>query len=315
MHGMEKPIDQVTRDEYYRLMDRISICRIKAFLIALQSRSDTKDPQRISVLADLLARHGKDVEAGPLQAEHGLLEPIVSAIQHWVEVLLASPQANRHQFANVVRAIERLPKPEFVEGLRRLLAEDLSRWKRARQEFFARPERRPLPPDVTHSYTLQYRRAFAAIGDVQIFRLMEKYLSDPTFGFDAACVLKDIWKRQQDVQEEKRFRSWPDFSEGNIRRRQRDEQGLCDTSPHAEAIFAVIELMARPDCTEADQRHALQLAKIALSMPHGDKGSVIKALLTLPRPTLEKRVDRVTGSGKAKNLAAGRAAQRDRRVA
>jgi hypothetical protein len=288
MQGMGSPIDQVTREEYYRLMGRISISRIEAFLPALQIRTDTNDPHRISILADLLARHGKDVETGPLQAELSLLEPIVSAVQRWVDVLLASPQANRHQFANVVGAIQRLPKPEFAEGLRRLLAEDLSRWQSARQEFFAQPASGPLPPDVTHSYTLQYRRALAAIGDAQVFRLMEEYLSDPQFGIDAAYVLKDIWKRQQDVPQEKPFRSWPDFSEVSMRRRQREEHGLCDTSPHAEAIFAVIELMARPDGTEADQHYALQLAKIALSMPHGDKGLVIKTLLTLPRPTLEK---------------------------
>lgn len=47
--------------------------------------------------------------------------------------------------------------------------------------------------------------------------------------------------------------------------------------------------MARPDRDEADQRHALKLAETALSMPHGDKRSVIKALLALPLSTLEKR--------------------------
>lgn len=289
IHGMEKPIDEATREEYFRLKGRISISRIGAFLPALQSHCDTKDPHRIGILADLLAGHGKDVEAGPLLAESALLEPIVGTVQHWVEVLLASPKADRHQFAEVVRAIERLPKPEFVDGLRRLLAEDLLRRQRARQEFFARPTRGPLPPDVTHSYTLQYRRAFAAIGDAQVVRLMEKYLSDLEFGFDAACILKDIWDKQQNVPKNNRFRSWPDFSEVKARREQRRDRRRTETSSYAEAIFGVIETLIHRDNTEANYRHALQLAKIALSMPHGDKSSVIKALLVLPRPMREKR--------------------------
>lgn len=192
MKDMGMSIDHATRDEYYRLKDRISASRIEAFLPALQSRSETTDPHQISVLADLLASHGKDVETIPLQAKPRQLGPIVSAVQRWIEVLLTSPQANRHQFPSVVRTIERLPKPEFVEGLRRLLSEDLSQWRSARQIFFSQPARGPLPPDVTHSYTLQYRRAFSAIGDAQVFQLMEKYLPDHQFGIDAAWVLMDI---------------------------------------------------------------------------------------------------------------------------
>jgi len=285
---MTRPIDEVTRDEYYRLRDRISISRTEAFLTALLDRSDTKDPHCISVLADLLARHGKGVEKGRLQAEPALIEPIVSVVKIWVEVLLASPQANRHQFVEVVRAIERLPRPEFVERLHRLLEEDLSRWQSARREYFARSARGSMPQDVTMSYTLQYRRAFAAIGNAQVFGLMGEYLANPHFGIDAAYVLHDIWKKQQQASEELWFRFGPDFSTAKIRRKQLEENGYCDTSPHAEAIFAVINWMTRPGSAEPHQRHALRLAKIALSMPHGDKGFVIDALLSLPQPTLEK---------------------------
>ncbi len=55
-----------------------------------------------------------------------------------------------------------------------------------------------VPSDVSNSYTNEYRHAFA-IGDAQVFRLMEEYLQDPEFGFDAACVLKDIWDSEQGI--------------------------------------------------------------------------------------------------------------------
>lgn len=288
MRTMEQPIDKRDSRGILRLKGRISASRIEAFLPALQNHSDTEDPYRISILADLLALHGKEVETRPLQAEPGLLEPIVDMVKHWVDVMLASPQANRHQFAKVARAIERLPRPEFVEGLRRFLAEDLLWWPQARQDFSAKPECRPYLPGVRYSYTLKYQRAFAAIGDEQVVLLMEQYLPDLTFGLHAARVLKDIWDKQQNIPEEKLFRSWPDFSEVKLSRRERQEQGVGNTSSYAEAIFKVVKRKAQPEGTEADRRHALQLAKIGLSMPHGDQSSVIETLLALPQSSLEK---------------------------
>lgn len=289
MQCKEKPIERTTSDEYYRLMDRISISRVEAFLTALQSRSNTEEPHRISALADLLSRHGKNawIPIEPLRSELHLPEPIACAGQRWVEVMLTSPSATRHQFANVVQAIERLPRPEFVDGLSRLLAEDLSRWQKARQDFFAKRERGSLlPPDVTHSYTLQYRRAFAAIGDEQVARLMGQYLPDLTFGFDAACVLRDIWYKQQNMREEKWFRPW--FSDAKARRQQRQEQGPGETSSYAEMIFDVIQKMILVPGSKDQQIHALKLTQVALSMPYGNKEVILKALLGLPLPLHEK---------------------------
>jgi len=290
LRGMEMPVDKKISDEYYRLKGRISMSRTEAFLLAFQSHSDTEVPNRISALADLLACHGKDsyMPRSSLLAESHLLEPIIVAIKRWIDVMLASPEATRHQFADVVRAIERLSRPEFVDGLNRLLGEDLSRWHRARQDFSAEPKRRPILPDVTYSYTLQYQRAFAAIGDEQVVRLMEQYLRDLTFGFEAACVLKDIWNKHQNVHEEKWFRPWPDFSDVTTRRQQRQEQRSGETSSYAEIIFDVINKMALSASSKDEHQHVLKLAQIALSMPYGNKDAVLKALLALPLPILEK---------------------------
>lgn len=285
--GSDKPFDEDTTNEHFRLMTRISLSNVDAFLQALRSRCSTEDPRRIGILADVIARHGNDVGTAPLRATPVSLEPTVDHVRHWIEVLLTSPVADRHQFAEVARAIERLPDPAFVDSLRRLLAEDQVRWKEARKEFFARPVRGSLPADVTHSYKLQYQRAFIAIGDAQVTDLMGKYLAGEEFGFEAACVLKAVSEKGDDTSSD-RFRLWPDFS-GVTERQQRRRQGMAPTSPHAEAIFAAIDRLVSSESTEEEQRHALRLAPIALAMPYGEKPSAITALLALPRPALEKR--------------------------
>jgi hypothetical protein len=105
---------------------------------------------------------------------------------------------NRQQLADVARAIDRLPAPDLVPTLKRLFEEDLARWRSARREFAAaRARGMPVPSDLHTSYRLQYRSAFAAIGDHQVVELMKAYLPDIDFGFDAACVLKSIWDRMQ----------------------------------------------------------------------------------------------------------------------
>jgi hypothetical protein len=238
-------------------------------------------------MADLLARHGKD--SVPLQASPELLGPTISAVHSWIEVLLAAPQANRHQFVDVVRVIKRLPRSGFVGGLHQLLLEDLSRWHSARKKFFARPIRGPLVPGLMNSYTNIYRDTFAAIDDVSIFQIMKMYLSDLSFGIDAAYVLKVIWKRQHGIPSQDLFWGGPGFSEVGARRKQREERGYSETSSHAEAIFGAIESIVQQDCSEVDQGHAMQLAVIALSMPHGDKETVVNSLLLFPGLAQKKR--------------------------
>ena len=240
------------------------------------------------MLADLVARHGKGGNPEPLRADAELLDSLARTVAQWIETLLRSHEATRHQFADVVRVVERLPRPKFVDGLRLFLAEDIVRWKKAREAWLAKPSG-PRGPDVTHSHTLQYRRAFAAIGDEQVVRLMQEYLPQLEFGLDAACVLMNIWEKGISAREKKPFVSWPNFSEVKARRAQRQEHGLGAASPHADVIFAAIARLVRPGATEEEQRHALQLAKIALSMPCGDKVDAIETLLALPRPMLEKR--------------------------
>jgi hypothetical protein len=170
-----------------------------------------------------------------------------------------------------------------------MLAEDLARWRRTRDANIAAHARgMRIDSDVHMSWRPQYRHAFAAIGNGEVVELMKAYLPDADlfgFGFDAACVLKDIWDREQKTPKDKRFAFWPDFSEVKTRRTARQiEGGGGDSSPFADAIIAVVDDLIEPGSSDDAHRHALQLAKIAFSMPYGNKTGNMDTLLQLPCP-------------------------------
>ena len=167
------------------------------------------------------------------------------------------------------------------------------RWQRAREANTAAHVRGVrVQSDAHMSWTLQYRRAFAAIGDGWVVELMKTYLPDADvfgFGFDAACVLKAIWDREHNPPKDKRFTFWPDFSDVKARRMERQARASDgDSSPFADAIIAVVHDLVKADSGEDAHRHALQLAKSAFSMPYGNRTGVIDTLLQLPRPLAEK---------------------------
>ena len=248
LHAAGQPVAQSQRQEYIRILQRIGSTSVDSFLQAILNRGSTRDPGRIGRLADLIARHGKSVSSTPLHAEAELLDSLARMVTQWINDLLLSSGATRHQFAEIVRVIGRLPRPEFVDGLRRFLVEDLARRAQARQAHLAGTKRGPLGPDVVMSYTLHYRQAFIAIGNDQIVQLMQEYLPTLEFGFDAACVLKGIWENRNGVSEEKRFVSWPDFSV--VRARQEHAAGAA--SPFGEMIFAAIRSLIGQEPLEVE---------------------------------------------------------------
>ena len=219
---------------------------------------------------------------------------MVAAVERWAGILLASPAASRSQLAEVARAIERLAAPSLVPALRHLLAEDLARWRRTRHESMAARSRGTnIQSDAHMSWTFQYRRAFAAIGDGRVVEAMKKYLPDGGFGgfgVDAAIVLKEIWDREQNSPKDARFKSWPDFSDVKTRRMERQNRGGGgEPAPFADAILAVVNDLAKPEAGDDAHRHALGLANIAFSMPYGDRTDLINTLLQLPLPSAAKQ--------------------------
>jgi hypothetical protein len=141
------------------------------------------------------------------------------------------------------------------------------------------------------AYMLQYREALVSIGGDEVTKLLKSYLPDRgrgSFGLDAARALYELWRRDNTPSQESR-RSGPDFSEIRARRQVREAGAFEPASPGAQPILAVIDGLIGSDPDEAEQRHALQLAAIALSMPYGERNQTIGRLLTLPQPPKMKR--------------------------
>lgn len=283
--------DRALSDEYYRLAGLISKTKPDLFIQAVLERAATEKPDEIGLLSDLISRHGKSVESEPLRLDREVHQQATSAVQRWAITLLASPEATRAQFAEIAQAVERLGSPSLVPVLQKLLSEDLARRKRAMEEFLdARKKGRKIQNDAHMCWTLQYRRAFAAIGDDQTVRIMKSYLPDPDFGVDAAHVLKAVWRRSQPPEEKPGFfKPWPDFSvvPDEYAKRQSGTGG--DTLTFVNDILAVIYDLIKPGAEDADYKHALKLATVAFSMPYVDKADTISSLLQLPLPTIDKQ--------------------------
>lgn len=285
--------DEALWVEHHALLGRVSSTVLNAFAEALFSRSDTKDPNKIGLLSDIFARHDEGgLENGlHLAGEHH--ERMVSTGERWGEALLASGESTRSQLANLARAIGRLSDSSLLPTLQRLLSEDLARWKRAHEEFMAAHNAgRRINSDSRMSWTLQYRRAFAAIGGSEVDKLMTAYLPDMGFcgfGVTAAWVLKDLWDREQNSARDKTLFARSDFADVRVRRMAREKAGGGDSSAYAETILSVVSDLIKPGSDHEAHHHALELAAVAFLMPYGDKQAVIDSLLALPEPLQAKQ--------------------------
>lgn len=283
--------DKALSDEYHRLLGWISNTKIGPFIQAVLERAETRNPDEIALLADLISRHGRDIDREPLGLDATAHERAIAAVLLWAQALLATPEATRKQFAEIARAVERLESPALVPVLEELLSEDLARRKQAMEEFTeARENGSHIDNDAHVCWTLQYRRAFAAIGDEQTIRIMKTYLPNIDFGVDAAWVLNAVSKKSQTAKEERGFlRLYPDFSvvPEQYMKRHSDTGGT--THLFVNDILAEVGNLINSGGEDADYRHALNLATVAFSMPYVDMTDTIASLLQLPLLAIVKQ--------------------------
>ena len=279
------------RDEHHRLIRLVSSARTGPFIQAVLERANTEDPEEIYSLTHLISRHGRGVERERLTLAPETHERVTAAVKRWAGILLVSPEATRAQFAEIAQAAERLESPELVPVLLTLLSEDLKRRNRAQEEWLeAQRQGRHIQNDARMCWTLQYRRAFAAIGNQHTINAMKNHLRDPEFGFDAAHVLKAVWKEMQPQQDESGLlKSWPDFSVVPEEYRKRQSATTEETHPFVDHIIAAINALIEPGAPESDLLHALKLATVAFSMPYTGKEDTIDALLRLSVPVASKQ--------------------------
>ncbi len=288
-----KALDRrATEGEYERLRSQqnlIAVTRPPAFFEAICSFGDESEPDVVAELGRLVARHGSDPNQGELILDAELRTQVVAVMNRWAESLLSSSTATRHHFDEVVRAMKRLPSPAQFGPVSRMLNEDLTRWRAAKESWRTNRQRGSTPTDVSHSYTSTYRDALAAIGTDEVKDLLVGYLDDPDFFGEAAVGLRLIWDKADGGRKKdtKPFRSWPDFglALANLARR---ETNPTTTTDAAEAIFgAAAKLISRdPDTRQLSK--AAVLAGVAVTMPHGNKQEILQGLVAANIPARAK---------------------------
>ena len=288
---INQPASEAVRQRHQELTEKIANASLTSLGKALLARSGTDKPAEIGLFADLLSRHSDPIEQPLLRFREPLLGQFVELAERWAEVLMGTSDSTRSQLANVATVMGRLAAPEFVPVLGTMLAEDLKRWRAVREEFVAVLNKGVrMHSGAQTSWTLQYRRAFAAIGGDLVVTLMKSYLPDRGycgFGVDAAQALREIWQRSQQPSSDKRLIPQPDFSGVRARRAERLKHGTAASEPKSFAadIIAVVNDLIGPGSDDEAHAHAMQLACVAFSMPYAENGNTIDALLKLSQPS------------------------------
>lgn len=286
-----RPCPKDLHDKYHELMQWICQTNDEAFIQALLTRPEAKDANEISLLADLIARHGTSHNREKFEVSDDVMTQVVALIEAWGKIILAVKEADRYQLSEVARAIGRVASPQLIIVLQQLLDEDLACHQKQKKEFREALEKgQHIDNGARTFFYRSYTEALAAIGDGTAIEVIRKYLQNHDCGDDAALALRAIWKKKQPTSSETlHFRPSPDFSEVKDRRelRNTNRKNLA-SEQFAEDILSEVSNIVSSDPEEKERQHAFKIAKIAFTMPYGDKTELINTLFQLPGPIIEK---------------------------
>ena len=279
---------QPNSNEALHLRNAIPATRLSSFIAAFLERANTEDPGKIARLADFLALRGRGDESDRVEFPPPLRETLVQLLLRWIEILLRSSEATRHDMAAVTRAVATLGDARLVPGLREMLRRDLTGWARAR-EVRARSNRRlPEPRDSTVGYVVDYQKALVATAGQEAIAVLHEFLPDLMFGAFAAGALVEI---TQPTLGRTAARPWlgRDFSRVKDRRAQRASSGGAKTSDVGERIFAVVRTLLEDTPDSAHAQHAIQLAVRGLVLPHPSDPALLNRLMVLAQTPRTQR--------------------------
>ncbi|PDT33907.1 hypothetical protein CO671_23100 [Rhizobium sp. M10] len=274
------------RDRYNRLHSRLLRTDASAFVSAVISHELARDSASISMLSSLISLHGGGGSNRPLIPVGPTVQSqVISLLADWTRKIIESADATRGDLCNVANAIGRFGFPELLPQLQRLLDEDLARLTTAKAGFRSARQRGDIraASDASMRYGNQYRVAFANLGTDEAARIVATYLKDHDFGFDASLVLKSISDSRRNRPLKGQFARWPwleDIAEARKSRATRPAQPTEDNL--AEAIFDAIENLTQEVDPDAHSL-AIQLTRIALSMPHCNHDDLVARVVSLPK--------------------------------
>jgi hypothetical protein len=277
---------QAPSADFHLWQNRLAVTPAESFTTALLARGIGDPSHVIGALGSLVSRHGsRDQDKPPLDLG-GDTEHMIALVGGWAETLLANAASRRGELSNVASAIGWLGRPELLDVLMRLRDEDARRRRAAREEARAAGGRASIDvrSDAAMGYNLQYRDAFARLGEASATAMIG-YLETEDFGFDAACVLKAIYDAKHGIEKPSLFKSWPHLPDAAARRAER----MRGDTTYSDAVFAAVERLIAPGATDAQQALAIMIARVGLAMPHSDKEKIVAKLQALPQPVRTKR--------------------------
>lgn len=273
--------DQAAGDRYRDLLTRIAHTPGASLVAAVRARSAQAGNEEMAELADLISRHpnGENDRGRPFDADS--LAAIRALAEDWGNRMLASGETTRWQLALVATLVSHAPSVSLLGLLKRLLDEDLRRYRAFREEAEATGWRHGKATNEARSvYTHEYQRAFHAINAPETAALMREYLHDEHFGQLAALVLAAQWATANEPSDGEHFRSRVDFSRVEEKRAARARDAAA-TSAEADVIFGAIEPLIADDATEDQKMHVVALGVVAARLPHGQRDTTIQKLISL----------------------------------
>ena len=273
--------NEAANDRYHNLLDRVGHTPGASLVAAVRARSARAGNGEMADLAEMISRHPRDENDRGRPFDSNSLSAISALAESWGNRMLASSDATRSQLAPIAILTTRVPSVGMLRLLKRLLDEDLRRYRAFRAEAKATGWRQGKAVDEARTpHTHEYQRAFHTINAPETAALMCEYLHDEHFGQLAALVLAAQWTAANEPSDGERFRSGVDFSRVEERRAARASDPAA-TSAEANAIFSAIEPLITHEMTEEQKNHAVALGVVAARLPHGQRDATIQKLISL----------------------------------
>jgi hypothetical protein len=285
--------DRALSVEYQSIKDRLRGTRPSIFAPAIAGRANSDDPIVISSLASLISLHGEEEDRKHSLAIDPATRPQwISFLRRWAEAVVGAPTGGRSDLNNVSNAIGRMGFRELAPELRLLLDQEILRMEIARDGFVRARTRGDIEAtsDARMRYDNQYCAALIKVGGPEVATTATQYLGNHYFGRSAALVLKSISDEELGVPPPDPFRRWPWFGDVEAARERRSvSPKVGPLNAYAIPIFETIDRIAKPESDKADQLLAIDLTRVALSLPHGEYDELIARVVDLPQPLAAKR--------------------------
>ncbi len=284
VRGDDGSFYQLRSDRANVLRRRIGHLRASSLLAAIAAREAKAGDAELAALAAMIARHpDEDGWSGSRPFDAAGRAAITAFAQSWGTRLLASQDAERAHLAAIAKLAARGGDVTLLPRLRRLLDENLSRFRALRAAAIAANWQGKAGTEASMPMMHEYQRAFLAIDAPETAAMMTDYLGDIHFGDLAARVLAARWASANEPKQDKRFASRFDFGQVAARRAARAADPGA-SSAEADAIFAVIEPLVAGEPSSEDAMHAVALGIVAARLPHGGHEATIERLIALATP-------------------------------